>query len=121
MIRHINTGPFLEVQNGSTPAPFVNNHNGQAMNGMVRYVNNRFEVYDGHSWLHIGEAYPTINLTESAVKAIEWSLKNMEFEAELEKMAETNPAIKAAHEQLKRAADQLKATIILSRDEETTS
>ena len=41
----------------------------------------------------------------------------MEFEAQLEKMGEEHPAVKAAHEHFRRAAEQLKATIILSKDE----
>ena len=121
MIKALNAGEFLQVQNGSAPMPYVNTSNGQPMTGMVRYYNNHFEVYDGSTWHQTGEAYTMINLHEDAVRAIKWAMENMEFEANLEKLAETNPAIKAAHEQVKRATDQLKATIILSKDEETTS
>jgi hypothetical protein len=45
----------------------------------------------------------------------------MAEEAELEKMSRSHPSIQAAYDNLKRAAEQLKTTIILSKNEETTS
>jgi hypothetical protein len=37
---------------------------------------------------------------------------------ELEKLSNSHPAVKAAYDNMKRAAEQLKATIILSKDEQ---
>ncbi len=121
MIKSINVGPYLNISNGSASSPYINNHNGQPMTGMVRHNNNRLEVYDGNIWQPFGEAYPTITLHEDAVKAIEWSLKAMKKEAELDKLIASNPAVKAAHENLLRSAEQLKTTILLSQDEKSTS
>jgi hypothetical protein len=36
-------------------------------------------------------------------------------------MADNHPAVKVAYENMKRAAEQLKVTIILSKDEQTTT
>lgn len=116
MIRTLNAGSFLQVENVSHSDPYINYNNG-ATTGMVRYVNNTFQVYDGNLWQNIGQSYPIIKLTEAATKAIDWAIKEMEFEAQLEKMDEEHPAVKAAHENFRRAAEQLKATIILSKDE----
>jgi len=120
MIRSINAGPFLQVQHGSASTPYINN-NGQTMTGMFRYNNNHFEVYDGITWLQVGEAYPMINLHQDAVNVIEWGMKKMREELEVERMSKEHPAVKAAYDNFQRASEQLKATIILSRDEQTTS
>lgn len=116
MIKSINGGPYIQISGGSASDPYIPN-TATSMVGMVRYVNNHLEAYDGNTWHRLGEAYTTISLTESATKAINWALKEMEFEAQLEKMGEEHPAVKAAHEHFRRAAEQLKATIILSKDE----
>lgn len=117
MIKTIIAGPHIEISNGYTSDPYINSHNGQPPVGMVRYFNNSLEAYDGTSWHKLGEAYPTVSLTKSATAAIDWAIKEMEFEAKLEQLGSDHPAVKAAHENFRRAAEQLKTTIILSNDE----
>ena len=121
MIKGINGGTHVVVTGGATSGPYVNNHSGNAMVGMVRYYNNNLEVYDGMTWLQIAGSYATIDLTGSANTAINWAMTKMAEEAELVKLAAEHPAVKAAYENMKRASEQLKATIILSKDEEPTS
>lgn len=116
MIRTLNAGSFLQVEGANHSDPYINYNNG-ATTGMVRYVNNTFQVYDGDIWQNIGQSYPIIKLTESATKAIDWALKEMETEAKLEELGKNSPAVQAALENFRRATDQLKATIILSQDE----
>lgn len=117
MIKTITSGKHIEVSNSHASAPYINTHNGQPMVGMVRYNSNYLETYDGTTWHKLGESHPMISLTQSATAAIDWAMKEMEFEAQLEKMSEEHPAVKAAFENLRRASEQLKATIILSKDE----
>ena len=116
MIKTINGGTHIQISCGSASDPYIPN-TPTPMVGMVRYHNNNLETYDGNTWHRLGQAYTMISLTESATKAINWAIKEMEHEAQLEKMGEENPAVKAAHENFRRAAEQLKATIILSQDE----
>jgi hypothetical protein len=89
--------------------------------GQVRYHNNVFQVFDGQFWQNLSTNYADIALTNDATAAITWAIKKMSEEAELQRMADSHPAVKAAYENMKRAAEQLKATIILSKDEQTTS
>lgn len=117
MIKTINAGRHIEVSNSHASSPYINTHSGQPMIGMVRYNNNCLETYDGTTWHKLGEAYPMISLTQSATAAIDWAIKEMEFEAQLEKMSQEHPAIKAAFENVRRASEQLKTTIILSNNE----
>jgi hemerythrin superfamily protein len=48
-------------------------------------------------------------------------MTKMAEDAKLEELSKKHPAIKAAYENLKRAEEQLKTTIILSKDEQSTS
>jgi hypothetical protein len=121
MITNINGGPYIAVTNGNPAGPYISNYNNQSMVGMVRYNGNHVEVYDGSTWLILSTPPVTIDLTGSANAAIAWAMSKMEEEAELQRMADNHPAVKAAYENLKRSAEQLKTTIILSKNEETTS
>ena len=116
MIKNIHAGPHITISNSFVSDPYIPN-TGQPMTGMVRYNSNHLEVYDGNMWHQLGQAFPTISLSEAATSAINWAIKEMEFEAQLEKMSEGRPAVKKAYENLRRAAEQLKTTIILSHDE----
>lgn len=120
MIKSLSAGSHIQITNGSVSDPYIPSTS-QPMIGMVRYVNNNFEVYDGNMWHRLNYAFPSINLTESAVRAIDWAIKEMNLNSEIEQLSIQNPAIKAAHENFLRAKDQLKTTIILSQDEQTTS
>jgi hypothetical protein len=121
MIRAINGGGHVVVSGGSPSGPYINNYSNNTMVGMVRYQNSNLEVYDGIAWLQIASSHATIDLSGSANAAINWAMSKMAEEAQLEKLASEHPAIKAAYENMKRASEQLKATIILSKDETTTS
>lgn len=105
------------VMNGNSFMPYVNMSNPSA--GIVRYngSNQSMEVYDGNSWLTMNNNHVNIDLSGAANAAIAWAMNKMAEEAQLEKMAAEHPAVKAAYENMKRAAEQLKATIILSKDE----
>ena len=120
MINYI-SGANHVVVTGNSSGPYISNYNNSTMVGMVRYHNSQLEVYDGNSWLAIASNPVTIDLSGSANGAITWALSKMAEEAQLERLSAEHPAVKAAYENMKRAAEQLKATIILSKDETTTS
>jgi hypothetical protein len=121
MIKGINGSGHIVVTGGASSGPHVSNYSNNSMVGMVRYHNNNLEVYDGMTWLAIQCSYATVDLSGTANAAIAWAMSKMAEDAQLEKMAADHPAVKAAYENLKRASEQLKATIILSKDEESTS
>jgi len=121
MISNISGGTHIVVSNGNPSGPYISNCNNKGMVGMVRYNNSQLEVYDGTAWLILSTSPVNIELTGSANAAIAWAMSKMAEEAELQRMADSHPAVKAAYENMKRAAEQLKATIILSKDEQTTS
>jgi len=70
----------------------------------------------GSSWYQLTN-HASIDLSPNANAAILWAIDKMAEEAELKKLANTHPAVRAAYDAYKRAGEQLKATIILSKDE----
>lgn len=118
MITGLMAGKYLTIDNVS--GHYYNN-TGSPMAGMLRYHSGgKVEVFDGNSWMTIS-SYPSINLTPETQSAIEWAMLKQREDREIEKLSEEHPAIKAAYDNLKKAQEQLKATIILSKDEQTTS
>ena len=115
------SGNNIVVSDGSAFMPYVNMSNPSA--GMMRYngSNQCIETYDGITWLTINANYVKVDLSPSANSAIAWALTKMAEEAELQRMVHSRPAVRAAYEAFKRAGEQLQTTIILSKDEQTTT
>lgn len=121
MIKGISGSSHIVVNGGNSSGPYVSSHSGQPMIGMVRYHNSNLEVYDGSVWLTIGGSYVTVELTGSANSAINWAITKMAEEAELKKLSEEHPAVKIALDNLEKAKQKLDATIILSKEHDTTT
>jgi hypothetical protein len=121
MIKDIAGGAFIEVGGGTSPMPYISTNIDNPMQGMVRIHGNDLQVWSGSNWVQIAASYTTVGLSSSAQSAISWAMKKMAEEAALEQLSDSHPAVKAAYENMKRAAEQLKATIILSKDEQTTT
>lgn len=118
MITSIMGGQYLSVNhNGQT----YYNNTSMPMTGMLRYHSGgRVEVYDGSSWITCSGS-ANITLSPVAEQAITWAIQKQREEQELEKLSQNHPALQAALENLRKAEEQLKITLILSKDEETTS
>lgn len=121
MITGISGGPYVYISDTTAGGAVGYTPNSNPLSGSVRYNQyGQVEVYDGYNW-RISSQNPQINLSFEAQEAIAWALKKMKEEKELEELAKSNPAIKAAVKNLKSAEEQLKTTIILSRDEQKTT
>lgn len=121
MIRTIASGAFVEVTGGKSTMPYITPNTDIPMHGMVRIHGNDLQVWSGGNWVQIAASYPIVGLSSSAQSAISWAMVKMAEEAELEKLSHSHPAVRAAYENMRRAAEQLKTTIILSKDEQTTT
>lgn len=115
------SGTYINVSGGSVSTPYITP--GSAGAGMVRFNPNSsmFEVNDGVSWRQIDMAYASVGLTPMAEKILDWAYKKMSEECEFEKLGREHPAVQIALENLNKAKEQLKATIILSKDYEKTT
>jgi|688.fasta_scaffold07231_16 hypothetical protein len=118
MITSLSSGKYITV-NGSSGSYY--NNSSQTFTGMLRYHSGgRVEVFDGTSWMQVN-SNQFVDLSPDTQIIIEWARSKMIEDQELEKLSQEHPAVKAAYENLNHAKEQLKATIILSKDEETTS
>jgi hypothetical protein len=116
MIKGVASGAFVNVSGGHSIFPYIPMNSNNPIQGMVRIHGQNIEVFDGSSWIIITAEYATVELNHSAQSAISWVIKKMQEETEIEHLASQHPAIKAAHENLKKAEEQLKTTIILSKE-----
>jgi len=122
MIKGIVAGTMIDVQDEGTRTYVYGNPSAQGL-GNVRYntIKQQMEVWDGITWQLLNMPMPTVSLNSSAVAAITWAMSKMAEDARLEELSKKHPSVQAAYENLKRAEEQLKTTIILSKDEQTTS
>jgi hypothetical protein len=118
MIKGIAAGTMIDVQGGGSGTYVYGKLDGQGI-GTVLYntKTQHLDVWDGNAWQQITLSHPTVSLNSSAVSAITWAMRKMEEDAQLEELSKKHPSVQAAYENLKRAEEQLKITIILSKDE----
>lgn len=121
MIEGIIGNNFIDITGGTSSKPYINMGNPSA--GMMRYNggNTSIEVYDGSSWVTMTSNYASVGLNSAAQSVINWAMQKMAEEQELEQLTKDHPAVKIAYENMKKAAEQLKTTIILSKDEQKST
>lgn len=117
----LSSSAFLTTQNPPSPSLY---NNGMLNLGTLRYNPSmqQIEVYDGSAWQMVNFA-STVGLTWEADNAIRWAIDKMREEKELEVLAMSNESVKIALDKVNKAKEQLKTTIILSRetDDQTTT
>jgi hypothetical protein len=115
------TGKYVAVSGGQLSGPYISP--GSVGAGIVRWNANtsQFEVNDGNSWQSFPSSYLSVGLNNQAEEILDWASQKMFEDRELEKLSQDNPAVKAALENLNKAKDQLRATIILSKDYEKST
>ena len=122
MIKGIaSTGKYVAVSGGQLSGPYISP--GAVGAGMVRWNSNtnEFQINDGNSWQSFPSSYPSVGLTSQAEEILEWALVKMQEEQEMKRLAENHPAVAMALENLNKSQEQLKATIILSKDYEKST
>ena len=118
MIKAINAGIGLQVDNGYTSWPTFYNNSTASNNtlvGQVRYngSSQNMEVYDGVTWLSMSAAFPTINLSPDVQATIDWARAKMAEETRLEKLAKENPTLRDALDALRQAEEQVRIVAAL--------
>jgi hypothetical protein len=122
MIKWItHSGRYLQVTGGSPISTYV--PPGSQSAGMLRYNTSscNIEVYDGSSWKELSTTYASVSITAEAEALLDWARRKRDEEFQIETLAKEHPAINIALDNLKKAKIQLDATIILSKEHETTS
>jgi uncharacterized spore protein YtfJ len=118
MIDYVVGGEFMNVTSNKGSIPYI--HHSQPITGMLSYDggSQSMKVYDGSSWQTIGGGSATVNLSPIAINILKWAEKKMLEEAERNKLAETNPAIKDLMDQIKEKEEQIKIVQTLIKEEE---
>ena len=120
MIKSIHSSsPFLTVSGGNPGSTYIGNYSNSPGVGNMRYnpSNQNIEVYDGSTWIILSAHHANINLSDEAVSLLEWARKKRNEELELERLAETNPAIKDLVNQIKDKEEQIKIVQTLLKEE----
>ena len=122
MIKGINTGTGLTVNNGYTSWPnFYNNSasNSNTLVGQMRYNGSAqcIEVYDGMTWLSLGSAYPTIELAPHVQAVVNWAQTKMAEESRLRELAAKHPTVADALAAVKQAEEQVQIVAALVETE----
>jgi uncharacterized spore protein YtfJ len=117
MIDNIYGGEFMVVTSNKGAVPYINTMN--PITGMVAYdgSSQNIKVFDGNNWMTVGGGSATVNLSHTAVNILKWAEHKMLEEAERNKLAETNPAIKDLVNQIKEKEEQLKVVTTLLKEE----
>jgi hypothetical protein len=120
MIKSIHSSsPFLNVSGGNPGSTYIGNYSNAPGVGNMRYNpnNQNIEVYDGSTWIILSAQHANINLSDEAVSLLEWARKKRNEELELERLAETSPAIKDLVNQIKDKEEQIKIVQTLLKEE----
>lgn len=111
MIRNITAGYGIYVTNNSYSTPYIDSTRPSA--GMVRYINNNLEVYDGNSWLIMQSSYPQIELTGDVQSVINWAKMKMAEEERIRQLAAKHPTVADALAAVKQAEEQVRVVAAL--------
>jgi hypothetical protein len=112
MIRNITAGYGIHVggSNGHS-TPYIDSTRPSA--GMVRYINNNLEIYDGSNWMMMQSSYPQVELSGHVQAVIQWAEKKMAEEARLKDLAAKHPTVADAIEAVKQAEEQVRIVAAL--------
>ena len=125
MIKGLAGSQGVIVNGGNTSLPYVNQNVSNPMQGMIRVWGTDLQVFDGANWAGIASSYATIELDSETRNLLDYVRKQRKEELELKALVSGHhhPAVRIAQEnlnkvieELDRAKQQLKATVILSKE-----
>ena len=119
MIKSIHANsPYINVSGGNPGSTYIAHGSGPGV-GNMRYNPNsqNIEVFDGSLWVILQTMGAYISLDGQAISILKWAEKKMLEEAERNKLAETNPAIKDLMNQIEQKEEQIKVVQTLLKEE----
>jgi hypothetical protein len=119
MIKSIHANsPYINVAGGNPASTYIAHGSGPGV-GNMRYNPNsqNIEVFDGNLWVILQTMGAYISLDGQAISILKWAEKKMLEEAERNKLAETNPAIKDLMNQIQQKEEQINIVQTLLKEE----
>jgi hypothetical protein len=120
MIKTVNgSGRYVMVQGGFPATTYINTSSGYMNVGDVRFNTSMqmLEVYDGNRWVEMNTSHASVGLTPDAESALDWALRKMREDLELEYLAKSNPTIADLINQKKELDDKIKMVQTLIKEE----
>ena len=120
MIKTVNgSGRYVMVQGGFPATTYINTSSGYMNVGDVRFNTSMqmLEVYDGNRWVEMHTSHASVGLTPDAESALDWALRKMREDLELEYLAKSNPTIADLINQKKELDDKIKMVQTLIKEE----
>lgn len=114
MIKGIAGGQGIVVSGGSLSQPYIDSTRSSA--GMVRYISNNLEVYDGSTWQIIGSSYSMIELTPDVHELLQWAKAKRDEEYRIKELVRENPTLAAAQEAVQTAQSKFDMLAVLLKD-----
>lgn len=111
MIRNITAGYGIHVTSNSFGTPYIDSTRPSA--GMVRYMSNNLEVYDGNSWIVMQSSYPQVELSSDVQTVVNWAKMKMAEEARIQALAARHPTVADALEAVKQAEEKVRVVAAL--------
>lgn len=112
MIRNITAGYGIHIGgHAGYSTPYIDATRPSA--GMVRYLNNNLEIYDGNNWMTMQSSYPQVELTDHVQSVINWAEKKMAEEARISELAAKHPTVADALAAVKQAEEQVRIVAAL--------
>jgi hypothetical protein len=112
MIRNLTAGYGLQISgNTGYSAPYIDATRPSA--GMVRYLNNNLEIYDGSNWMTMQSSYPQVEFSGEVQSILAWARGKMAEEARVKELADKHPTVADALEAVKQADEQVKIVAAL--------
>jgi len=130
MIKNISVGGKYIIVSGLHPETYINTYSNAHGVGNMRYNTTlqNIEVWDGNTWIMLKTSSASIGLSHEAEDLLDWAKEKRRQKESMLPLSSDHPAVRIAKENLNKAKaevikaeQQLKATIILSKDEQTTS
>jgi len=118
MIKNINVGVGLSIQNGHSTWPSFHNNsasNSNTLVGQMRYNGSAqcIEVYDGMAWLSMSTSFPTVELNGDVQAVLNWAREKIHEENRIKELAAKHPAVADALAAVAKAEEQVRIVTAL--------
>ena len=118
MIKGVNTGVsggYLNINsNGYTP--YVSPNANNPLTGVIRINGSNTEVFDGSTWISFG-SYADVNLSSTAIEALDWCQRQMIADRKLHELAGKNVTVADALIKYEEAREQLNVVLALTKED----
>ena len=114
MINNVYSGSqWVEVGPANT-IPYVPS-SANPMQGVVRCMNSRYEVWDGNNWQSMGYTVG-VDLSHQSKQVMVWAYTKMNEEARMQDLAKRHPAVAEALMSVRHAEERLQVVVGLTED-----